>query len=188
MAQTPIGTATPYATVAKLFRFHDWQQCADLLRSGDNPRPSKMCLLDSASDEGAELLTLGLAVSGEIESACFIGNRYSSADLAALTNSGAAKLEKLTADLWFYALMERRQPGTADPDEIPGFAKALKMLDMLESGERIFGMQESADAGLPSISDPDISKQANPLVANSSRLFGDHRTGQSRWTGRRGSP
>ena len=177
MAQTPIGTATPYATVAKLFRFHDHQQVADMLREGDNPRPSKLRMLDSASDEGAELLTIGLAVSGEIESACFIGNRYTSADLAALTNSGAAKLEKLTADLWFYALMERRQPGTADPEKIPGFAKALKMLDMLESGERIFGFQQSADAGLPSVSDPDISQQANPIVSNSSRLFGNHRTG-----------
>jgi hypothetical protein len=176
MAQTPIGTSVPYCTVAKLFRYKNWQHIADLMRDGDNPRPSKMCLLDATSIEGEQLLDIGLAVCGEIESACFVGKRYSVADLLALTNSGKNRLEKLTADLWYYAVSERMQPGTADPEKIPGFKRALMALDQLESGERIFGLSESADAGLPSVSQPDASQQANPLIENSSRLFGTHRT------------
>lgn len=174
MAQTPSSSATPYCTTLRLFDYHDWQQIADLLRDGDNPRPTRMRILDQMSAEGAKVLRVGMAAAGDIESACFVGKRYSAADLAALTGNGAAKLEKLNADLWFYGLMENRQPGSADPDKVPGFARSLSMLEMLEAGERIFSFDESAEAGLPKVSEPDPAQQINPLVAKASPLFGDH--------------
>lgn len=184
MAQTPNGTATPYLTVARFFAYRDWHQVADMLRDGDEPRPTKLCLLDSTSDEGSQLLMLGLAACGELESACFIGNRYSTADLAGLTGSGKGRMEKLVADLWFWACVQRRQPGTGDPSRVPGALQALQELDRLRDGERIFGLQESGDAGLPSTVTPDINQRPYEVTHLADRLFGDHRGGSR--TQRRG--
>lgn len=185
MAQTPIGTATPYLTVARFFAYRDWQQVADMMRDGDDPRPSKLTLLDGTTDEGAQLLMLGLAACGELESACIIGNRYSAADLAALTGSGKGRMEKVIADLWYWACVQRRQPGTGDPRRVPGAQQALEELDRLRDGERIFGFQESADAGLPSTVTPDLNQRPNEVTLLADRLFGDHRGG-SRDQRRRG--
>lgn len=176
MALTPIGTATPYCTVSRLFQFHDWHQVADMVRDGEGARPTRQCLLDSTSVEGALLVRLLLAVSGELESACLVGDRYSPEDLQALTNSGLARLEKLTADLCFWGLSQRRQPNAADPRTVPGALLALQELDRLRTGERIFGFQEAADAGLPSVSDPDPTQFQNGsgAILGASRLFGSH--------------
>ena len=59
---------------------------------------------------------------------------------------------------------------------MPGAVQALEDLDRLRDGERIFPFGESADAGLPSVSDPDLSQQANPLIQEASPYFGTHRT------------
>jgi hypothetical protein len=180
MSQTPLGTATPYCSAAVLFQFHDAQQVAQLLRDGDGPQPTRARILDPESTEGLILATLLLAASGELESACLIGNRYSPTDLAALTGSGLGRLQKIVADLTFWALMQRRQPGSADPKTCPGALQGLTELDRLRNGERIFGFQDSAAAGLPTVTDPDTTKQANPLVSNANPFFGTHRSGPTR--------
>jgi hypothetical protein len=142
-----------------------------------------MRMLDTTSSEGAALVGVLLAASGELESACLVGNRYQPADLAALaalTTSAAGRVQKVVADLAFWTLQQRRQPASADPKNCPGALQALEELDRLRNGERIFGFAEAGAAGNPDTVDPDSSKQSNPLVDNSSRLFGTHadRTGQ----------
>lgn len=176
MAQTPAGTATPYCSAARLFQFHDWQQVADLMRDGDAPRPTKLCLLDSTSNEGSQLYAILLAASGELEGACRVANRYSPADLAALTGSGLRRMEKVVADLAFWGCSQFRQPGSADPKDVPGALQAIEELDRLRDGERIFGFVESAAAGLPSTSEPDPSQRPNDVTALAGRLFGGHGT------------
>ena len=187
MAQTPIGSATPYLTVARFFAYHDWQQVADMMRTGEDPRPSKLCLQDSTTDEGGQLLMIGLAACGELESACFIGRRYDSSDLQALANqdgtaslsslTAKGRMEKVIADLWFWGVCQRRQPATADPARVPGALQALQELDRLRDGERIFGFDEAAEAGLPNTVTPDIGKRPNEVTLLADRLFGDHRGG-----------
>lgn len=177
MAQTPLVTATPYCSVARLFIYHDWQQVSDLVRDGDEPRPTKLALLDSANEPGASLVLMLLAASGELESACLIGKRYKPVDLAALTGSGLGRLEKIVADLGFWALQQRRQPGSADPKNVPGALQALAELDRLRDGERIFSLTESADAGNPSVGQPDPSQRPNAVTGEASRIFGGHGAG-----------
>lgn len=187
MAQTPNSTATPYCSAAVLFQFHDWQQIADMLRDGESPRPTKMRLLDATSTEGAQLVNMLLAASGELESACQVGARYSPADLAALTGAGLLRLKKLTADLAFWLICEFRQPATADPKSIPGAAKALEALEQLKDGKRIFSFTESGTAGNPSVGTPDTSKMPDPgsILNRASRLFIGHDgvTGGGRFRG-----
>ncbi|AWM38710.1 hypothetical protein GobsT_30990 [Gemmata obscuriglobus] len=182
MPQTPNGAAAPYCSVALFLEYHDWQQIADLIRDGEGPRPTRARILDGTtpSDEYTRINRVLLAASGELEGACFVGKRYSTDDLAALTGSGAERLRKIVADLAFWTLSQRRQPGSADPDTVPGAKQALAELDRLRDGDRIFPLQESANAGLPSTSDPDPSQQANPLITNAERFFGTHRQGYNR--------
>lgn len=182
MPQTPNSSPTPYCSVEGLFGWHDWHQIADLVRDGDGPRPSRGRLLDPTSDEGDSLVRVLLAASGELESACFVGRRYSAEDLAALTGSGAERVRKIVADLAFWSLQQRRQPGSADPKNCPGALQALEELDRLRDGDRIFSLLESAAAGLPSVTDPGPTQQASPLIAGASRLFGNHgnRSGRRR--------
>lgn len=174
MAQTPAGTATPYCSVAILFQFHDFQQVADALRDGDQPRPTKLRLLDATSAEGLQLTKVLLAASGELEGACRVANRYSPLDLAALTGSGLARMQKIVADLAFWSIVQFRQPATADPKAVPGAWQALEELDRLRDGDRIFGFVESGNAGLPSVGQPDDSQRPNAVTVQAGRIFGGH--------------
>ena len=174
---TSAGTAVPYCPASTLFEFHDWNQCADLLRDGDGPRPTRLRLLDPASREGEMLAGLLLAASGELESAALVGRRYAAADLAGLAGAGLSRLQKVVADLAFWSLVQRRQPAGGDPKTCPGAVQALEELDRLRNGERIFSFDESAGAGLPSVSQLGVDRHAVPLVEAAWRYFGGHRTG-----------
>lgn len=181
MPQTPDTASSPYCTAADLLVYHDWQQVAMLVRDGDDALPDK-----TATAASAIVAAVLLAASGELESACLIGQRYTPADLAALTGASAARRSKLVADLAFWRLAQRKQPMSANPDAVPGAKEALAELDRLRNGERIFSFTESAEAGLPTVSDPAVTSLANPIVAESARYFGTHRTGHIRPTTRRG--
>lgn len=179
MAQTPLSASTPYCTAARLVQLYDAELVQDLLRTGDNPRPSYLCVLDSTSTEGAKLLRHLLAASGELESACLTGNRYTPSDLQALTGAGLAKAEKIVAALCLLSLAEGRQPNSAGKDNVPGAARALHDLEMLRSGERIFSLTESGNAGLPGTTTPEQSQvlNGNGAVYRAPRLFGTHGRG-----------
>lgn len=176
MAQTPTGTSTPYATAANLFVWHDAAQVADMLRDGEGPRPTRLAMLDTASEPGALLHAILLGACGELESACLVGKRYSTADLTALTYSGLNRLRKIVSDLAFWTLCQRRQPGAADPEKVPGAKQALAELDRLRDGERIFGFTESAAAGLPSVGESDANRNlAGTVIRDGNRFFGSTR-------------
>lgn len=171
MPQTPLSTSTPYCDAASLVVYHDWQQVADMVRDGDGPRPTRASLLDAASAPGSLLQSLLLAASGEIESACLVGDRYEPLDLQAMTGAGLEYLKRLTADLAFWRLSQRRQPNTGDPKSVPGAEQALEELRRLRDGEAVFGLRESAEAGLPEVVTPDVLKGPQTVVI-ANRLFG----------------
>lgn len=173
MAKTPLTSATPYCTAARLMQHYDREQVQDLLRTGDAPRPTYLGVTDPTSTEGARLQRVLLAASGKVESACLCGRRYSPADLAALTGAGLARLERLVAAIAFWELSQARMPNTGDPQEVPGAAEAAADLEMLRQGERVFSFDEAAAAGLPATTTPDPSQLlgGSSLVANN-RMFG----------------
>ena len=139
MPQTPLSAATPYCAAADFLEYHDAAQIADWLRDGPGPRPSRSALLDGTHPVGARLVKLLLASSGEVESACLVGKRYTPEDLQSLTGAGAEYLRKLTADLAFWRLAQRRTPMSADPEQVPGARQAIQELDgarLHEAGKR----------------------------------------------------
>jgi hypothetical protein len=172
VAQTPLSATTPYCSVADLFVYHDSDQVADALRQGNAARPSLAAMADPTSEAGGRLLRFLLAASGRLEAVCLIGRRYVPEDLQALTGASLEMLKKLVADLAFWQLAQRRQPGTADPKTVPGALEALEMLKALRDGETVFGFEETADAGLPDVipARPDLLLTPN-AVGRARRIF-----------------
>lgn len=172
MAQTVLSTSTPYASVSDLFIWHDQEQVSNFVRTGQNPPPSTAEMLDSTSAAGALLVKFGLMASGKVESTCLIGKRYVPADLQALTGASAEFLKKLVCDLWFWYLAQRRQPGTANPQNVAGALEALETLKALRDGEALFSFEESAQAGLPEVIQANPSQLITPnVVLTAQRIF-----------------
>lgn len=175
MAQTPFSTITPYCSASDLFVFHDSNQCADMLRDGTGARPTVADMLDANTTVGAMLYKFLLSAAGRVESTAIVGLRYSPDDLNGLIGSGTGAeqiLIKLNADVAFWQLCQRRQPNASDPKNVPGAMEAAEFLKLLSEGEAIFGFQESAEAGLPSVVPPNPNNLLTPnVVGRAYRLF-----------------
>lgn len=179
MAQTPVTSATPYCTPAKLFVYFDYRVAADCLRDDDGPRPTRAALLDTSepTGPGAVLAALCLAASGRLESACLARSLYHPDDLNALTGGGAAHREQVTAGLVIQDLFQRRNPGTGKPDDWSAVQAAREALDRLGKGERVFATAENRDAGAGfDAVEPVNETDPNRTVNRASRFFGT-RTG-----------
>ena len=185
MAATPVTTTVSYCSPQQALLFHDYEQIADLLRDGDDARPSRGGVLGSGMF--AQLL---LAASGKLESACLRGQRYNVEDLLAFSakaaadsiaagvpvyNAGWALLQKLVADLMFWELTQRRQPASANPDRVPGAKEALATLEALKTGERIFPFLETQLASeQPSTVLPNPGGVGRLNGSAFGRIFGSH--------------
>ena len=177
MPQTPLTSTTPYATAADLAVYCDLDEVADMLRDKDAPRPVTAALTNASTPLGGKLNRLLLAATGEIEGQVLVGKRFSPADLAALTGSAKENLIRLTCNLCFWRLCQRRKPLTADPKKVPGAAQAEEMLVRLGKGELIFGTVESADAGLDEAVQSRIESPdgvVSPVTERAGALFGSH--------------
>jgi hypothetical protein len=80
-----------------------------------------------------------------VEAFCLKGNRYQPTDLAALTGVGLTLLYRILADLAEECMYERR-PDKKRPQSAQ-FDRAHMFLDMLASGQMIFGFVEVQAAG-----------------------------------------
>jgi phage gp36-like protein len=81
--------------------------------------------------------------SGLVNSAAFVGGRYTAADLTGLTGADQSFLVRLTCNLAFILLVQRRG---IDTSPYPQWADAQNTLQQLRFGERIFnvvGVQEA---------------------------------------------
>lgn len=139
-SSTPVSSATSYATPGQFLVAYDVRQIGDLIGDADARVDATAILTDP---NVAAALN---AASGEIESACLVGEKYNPTNLNALTGMSAARLQKLCADLAFWNLLVRRYP-TAQATET--YKAAQETLQKLRYGELVFGLQENMDAGKP---------------------------------------
>jgi len=163
---TPISSSTAYASAADLLNAHDAGKVGDYA-TDSGARLSEGQILAPDAKVTAALLR----ASGEVEMACYRGERYTPTMLAALTGASAAALKGLVCDLAFYHLAKRRMP---NPESVPGYKEAMEKLEALRDGELIFGLQEVADAA--KMEAFDTSKDANEIYNRPSdmarRFFG----------------
>lgn len=138
---TPLSGATAYCTAAQFLNFYDWRPFAQLLSDADSPLPHPAAVQNSGA-----LTAILQAASGTVEMACFVGERYAPADLAALTGNSALKLAKLVADIAAEELWRRRNAPDVPP--LPQFKEAAELLQALSQGVAVWGIQEAMQSGL----------------------------------------
>lgn len=183
MAQTPLSSDYPYCDAFGFFNFVAPQVAADVLRQyPEAPRPSYLAMVDPANPAGQRLLSYLQYGSGEIEAKCFVSKRYTPDDLRALTGDGLVFLQGLTAARAVWKAYQFLKPGAARPDDCPGAKESAAFLDLLGKGEAIFGLLETAEAGLPTVVQAQPSALLTPdVVTRVSRLFPGY--GQNRLRG-----
>lgn len=137
---TPNSSLTSYLSVAELKEFYDWRTLADIISDND-VRGS-----EAAFDANPKVSRYLMRASGMMEAACFVGKRYSTTDLVALTGVSAMMFKGMIADL-FVGLVLQRRPDRRDYP--PSYQETLAMLENLRSGQRIFSFEETAEAGIP---------------------------------------
>ena len=163
MAQTPDSSPAALLTVAAFLARADARLVGDLC-SQDGTRVSAAALPNDPV-----LAAALLDAQGEVEASALRGQRYAPADLAVLTGAGQAKLFRVLRDLTVLKLYQQR--GEDVPER---FARVERELEMLGDGEKIFGLAESAAAGIMAhaVLTPDQIAAANLLTTRAARLFG----------------
>lgn len=99
--------------------------------------------------------------SGLILAACLRGEKYSEADLVALTGNSEAHLVRITCDLAMAALYGRRYDHQWMDNREKAEAVAEKHLERLRRGEHVFDVDGNKDAGLPDHTYPSLSDSRN---------------------------
>lgn len=154
-----------YATPADLKLRYDARRLGDLVKD-DNTRATAGDL-DSNLNVQAALDD----AQGMVDAAVLAGARYSTVDLAALTGTNKAFLLRINCDLAYGFLILRRGFTDSEMSKLaPGYAQAVKTLELLRTGERVFDIEANIEAG--TLDKVVLSKNIT-LVSAASRLFGD---------------
>ena len=165
MAKTVLTSATTLLSAAEYLKRRDWRRVADLVSDTD-ARPTEASLASNAN-----LAACLLDATGVCEQAALKGGRYTPADLAALTGAAQAAMYRLLTHLTDWFIADRRP---ADNPMPPACQWAFDQIGLLEQGQRIFGFQETADAGRTDHeveSDADVVDR-NGIVVQAERFFG----------------
>jgi phage gp36-like protein len=152
-----------YATGTDFLKRFDARTTGDLCSDDGNRVPPALLLTDP------NLLAALSDASGVINSAIFQGNRYQASDIAQLTDVDLSLLIRLCCNLAFGLLMMRRGN---DVTGVPQYQEALRVLEQLKKGERIFNIQSAKDAGTGQAEflSP-IAKQNTNLIVNAAAPF-----------------
>lgn len=155
----------PYATPAQMTLRYDVRRLGQLCTDGTQP------LVPAQLTANTILLEALEDAAGLINSALLRGGRYDAADLAALTGSDAKLLVRVTCDLAYGLLVQRRGYTSTELESLaPAYTGALALLDRLANGELVFNIPSAIAAGKPVRVVIDKNLQ---LISSSRRLYGD---------------
>lgn len=168
-----------YIDPEDLLTYYDATKVLSLL-SDDTAIPATAAdLTNPASTPYAIAATAIRSASGDIDSHCQIGLRYTRADLESIAADvstetalkRSAPLKRLTADLAFGFLMARRgYTAEAMRALAPQYEAALMTLDRLANGIQIFDIDANLQASVPKIVGIGVNDEGSLTRAN--RLFG----------------
>lgn len=164
---TPNSSVNTYLTAADFLLRRDVRSvmgyCTD---NGDDPLSKSpiavqvAALTNPGTMPGAILMSKLKSASGMLESAVLRSGRYASGDLQSMLSQGGNDAEyckEILASIAMYALIARR-PGPSPPDTvINSYTEAIKALNDLSEGVRIFAFAETEAAGRP------VTNQFNQL-------------------------
>lgn len=164
---TPCSNPVPYATNADFVARFDDRPTRQLLVD-DGTMPPTTDLTDPTTKAYANLQTLLADASGEFELAVLQGGRYKFTDLVNLNGNSLAVMKRLVCSIVLRMVWERRQDG-GQPH--PAAMMASQMLDLIAQGERIFAIQEAADAGIMGAETEQPGLRPNDMVRRASGFF-----------------
>ena len=145
--KTPSSTGTSYLSPDDFLKRTDVRTVGQLCSDVEGTVVSPTALLTDPN-----LNACLMDACGDLESAAFIGEKYTMGDLAALTANPTAatnKMFRIIRDLTLAYLIERRpNTGVAIPEGVErSIGRAQAWLEQLAQGVRIFGFVETAKAG-----------------------------------------
>lgn len=94
--------------------------------------------------------------SGEIDAALMQGQRYSAADLTALTGNSLAYLKRICCQIAMARLWERR-PYLDEEGAEKALNMARQALDRLRKGENLFAVEDNLAASTPEVVTPTVT-------------------------------
>lgn len=143
-----------YASASDLIARKDSRDLGDLV-SDDGVQVAENELADDAK--------LGAALddaSGDIEASLLRGNRYTTAQLAALTGNSLAYLKRITCEIAMYHLLARRPE--ANLERLEYYRKLREtFLEPLASGENVFDITDHLAAGAADVDGPTTQDYGN---------------------------
>ena len=144
----------------------------DVRRMGQWLSDSGVPVEDGDVPSNTKLAALLNDASELVNSAAFVGKRYSRANLTSLSSDdGGPLLKRIVCDLAYGMLAMRRGYSIKElTDLAPGWEWAQEMLEQLRLGERIFDFTAAADAGLVEV--VSVTDQSGSLLSKNTRLFG----------------
>ena len=167
---TPLSGTSAYATASDFTARYDARTVAQLLSDAD------VQITSGQVPSNASLAALLQEASGMLESACLVGQRYQPADLSGLTGNSMQMLIGIVCGVGMYLLWCRRPEKYKDM-KLPSRAElALRQMDDLRDGSRIFGILEAAEANnipTPYFTQPNDLYLRNPVSVQARRFFGN---------------
>lgn len=167
-----------YCSVVQFLKRYDARTVGDLV-SDDGTR-----VTPSGLSSNAVLLALLQEASAKVEAAAVVGNRYSPADLAEFANPttvgntamAGSNMSEFLAGIVAHLtmpLLYRRRPDATLP-MMPQLEEAERLLNALADGVKIFGFQETMDAGImdDEIETPTDVEARQLVTYTARRLFG----------------
>jgi hypothetical protein len=178
----PNSALTPYLTASQFLLLRDIrtivQYCSDDPRDGFQSASISVvraALTDPTTPVGGVLLQKLMAASGMLESALLRSGRYTAADLLALAGNSAVYMQEVLAALTMYKIATRR-PGPELPASVTdAYNEAIKALNDLSEGIRIFAFAEVEAAAVPAVRQSTIIDhvQNNMITARWRPMFAD---------------
>ncbi|VTS00603.1 hypothetical protein [Tuwongella immobilis] len=160
------SSSNSYCTGSQLLDYHDARLVGDLLSDAETR------IAEGSIPTNPKVLAALRRASGDLESAALVGGRYKVTDLEMLTGNALEYRIGLVADLAFWHLTKRRFPATKIED-VTGAQQAMDTLELLRTGERIFGVVEVIEAhnmGTVDVSQPVDRRPTTVQMAR--RFFG----------------
>jgi len=133
-----------------------YADASDMIARYDSRTLGELVKDDGQREEEVDLATNGKmttalsTATGHVNAACLRGNRYTVAELEALTGESAEYLNDIVCAQAFWILWRRRPYGD---DALRKAAKeeADVAVDQLRSGDMVFDITAQKDAGIPQI-------------------------------------
>ena len=129
----------PYATGDEFLKRYDVRLIGDLVRDDGTQEPA------GSLPANTVLLAVLEDASAAVDAAVFVGNRYTPAQMASLSETAAAFVRRLVCDLALIYLKRRR--GRFDQDRDAALLKEVNAtLDSLRQGEDLLLLESQSSA------------------------------------------